>query len=306
MRLSSEMLDFAYSLCYPTAEKPELPDHSTRYTLFRERVSNNIYVFTSEVYAQVTAGAIVTQEGIILVDSLPFPTESKEMAAFLKRASRPGVRYVVLTHYHADHTYGIYLFPDADIVAHAKCRELLRQYGEPALKAAQVEEPELGEVVLRQPNITFDEGELSLQLGGRVIRLIHTPGHTADSVMVYVEDDRVLFAADTVMPVPAVIDGDTDVLRASLKKVVDLPIENLVQGHGEVILRGEVEGIVDASLKYLDAIEKKVAKAIKNGKGKEWLQKIDIESCGLSRIPLNGLVQQIHTANLMALYDRRT
>jgi cyclase len=278
----------------------------TRYTLFRERVSNNIYVFTSEVYAQVTAGAIVTQEGTILVDSLPFPTESKEMAAFLKRASRPGVRYVVLTHYHADHSYGSYLFPDADVVAHSKCRELLKQYGEPALKAAQVEEPELEEVVLRPPNITFDEGELSLQLGGRVIRLIHSPGHTADSVMVYVEDDRVLFAADTVMPVPAVIDGDTDTLRASLNKVVDLPIENLVQGHGEVILRGEVEGIVDASLKYLDAIEKKVARAIKNGKGKEWLQKIDIESCGLSRIPLNGLVQQIHTANLMALYDRRT
>jgi hypothetical protein len=77
-----------------------------------------------------------------------------------------------------------------------------------------------------------------------------------------------------------------------------------VQGHGEVILRGEVEVVVEASLKYLDTIEKKVAKAVKSGKGKKWLQKIDIESCGLSRIPLNGLVQQIHMANLMALYDR--
>ena len=274
--------------------------------MFRERVSNNIYVFTSEVYAQVTAGAVVTQEGAILIDTLPFPAESREMATFIERASRPGVRYVILTHYHADHTYGSYLFPHADIVAHAACLEVLAEHGEPALRAAQAEEPELEEVTIRLPNITFDEGEISLQLGGRVMRLIHAPGHTAGGVMVYIEDDRVLFASDTVMPVPAIADGDTDVLRESLKKVVELPIENLVQGHGEVILRGEVEVVVNASLKYLDAIEKRVAKAIKNNKGKESLLKIDIESCGLSRIPLNGLVQQIHIANMMTLYDRMT
>ncbi|MBN1812475.1 MAG: MBL fold metallo-hydrolase [Anaerolineae bacterium] len=274
--------------------------------MFRERVSNNIYVFTSEVYAQVTAGAVVTQEGVILIDTLPFPTESREMATFLERASRPGVRYVILTHYHADHTYGSYLFPQADIVAHADCLKLLAKHGEPELKAAQAEEPELEEVTIRLPNITFDEGAISLQLGGRVMRLIHTPGHTPGSIMVYIEDDRVLFASDTVMPVPAIVDGDTDALRASLKKVVELPIENLVQGHGEIILRGEVEVVVNASLKYLDTIEKRVAKAIKNKKGKESLQRIDIESCGLSRIPLNGLVQQIHVANMMTLYDRMT
>jgi cyclase len=272
--------------------------------VFRERVSNNIYVFTSEVYAQVTAGAVVTEEGVILIDTLPFPTESREMATFLEHASRPGVRYVILTHYHADHTYGSYLFPKSDIVAHADCLELLAKHGEAALKAAQAEEPDLEEVALRLPDITFDEGEISLQVGGRVMRLIHAPGHTAGGIMVYIEDDRVLFASDTVMPVPAIADGDIDVLRESLKKVVELPIENLVQGHGEVILRGEVEVVVNASLKYLDTIEKKVAKAIKSKKGKESLRKIDIESCGLSRIPLNGLVQQIHMANLMALYDR--
>ena len=79
-----------------------------------------------------------------------------------------------------------------------------------------------------------------------------------------------------------------------------------MQGHGEVILRGEVEVVVEASLKYLNTIEKKVAKAVKGRKGKEWLQRIDIESCGLSRIPLNGLVQQIHEANLVTLYERMT
>jgi len=272
--------------------------------VFRERVSSDIHVFTSELYARVTAGVIVTREGAILVDSLPFPVEARELAAFVARVCRPGVRYLILTHYHADHAYGAYLFPQADVVAHARCQELLTKIGAPALEEARAEEPELEEVVLRLPDITFDGGEMGLQLAGRVVRLIHAPGHTQDSVMVYVEQDRVLFAADTVMPVPSIVDGDVEALRASLHKVAELPIENIVQGHGEVILRGEVQDVVRASLAYLDAIEARVAKAIKRGESKEALQQISIEACGLSRIPLNGLVQQIHVANMLALYDR--
>ncbi len=277
--------------------------------MLRERVSNNIYVFTSDLYAQVTAGAVLTREGAILIDTLPFPEEAHEMATFIARICPPGVQYVILTHYHADHTYGAYLFPQADVMAHENCHTLLSQVGTPALEEAKVEMPELEDVVLRLPDITFNDGEIGVRLGERMVRLIHAPGHTQDSVMVYVEDDRVLFAADTVMPVPSVVDGDMDTLRASLQKVTELPIENMVQGHGEVILRGEVKGVVKISLDYLDTIEAKAAEALEidkgKGRGKGWetLLQDNIESCGLSRIPLNGLVQQIHVANLLALYD---
>lgn len=272
--------------------------------MVRERVSDDIYVFTSDLYAQVTAGAIVTPEGAILVDSLPFPSEASEMGEFIAQVCPGGVRYVILTHYHADHTYGAYLFPGADVVAHARCRELLAEVGVPALEAAQAESPELDEVVLRLPDITFEDGEATLRIAEKLVRLIHAPGHTQDSVMVYVEDSRVLFAADTAMPVPSIVDGDVDTFRKSLRKLVELPVENMVQGHGEVILRGEVRDVMNASLAYLDQIEALVAKTIKSGKDRRTLRRVSIESCGLSRIPLNGLVQQIHVANLMALYDR--
>ncbi len=271
--------------------------------MFRERVSDDTFVFTSDLYAQVTAGAIITPDGAILVDTLPFPVESREMAAFVNWTCPAGVRYVILTHYHADHTYGAFLFPQADIVAHALCRELVAQVGIPTLESIKREEPELEEVTLRLPDVTFDEGEIGLQLAGKVLRLIHAPGHTQDSVMVYVEDDRVLFAADTVMPVPSIVDGDVDAFRASLRKVLELPIDNIVQGHGEVMMRGEVKGVVQVSLNYLDKIEELVAKTVKRGT-RDKLRRNNIESCGLSRIPLNGLVQHVHVANLLALYDR--
>ena len=271
--------------------------------MFRERVSDDVYVFTSDLYAQVTAGAIVTPNGAILVDTLPFPVESREMANFVNWVCRPGVRYVILTHYHADHTYGAYLFPQADIVAHARCQELLVEVGMPALEAVKADEPALDEVTLRLPDITFDDEEMVIQLAGKVLRLIHVPGHTADSVAVYIENDRILFAADTLMPVPSIVDGDIEALGRSLQKMAELPVDNLVQGHGETMLRGEVQGAIQSSLNYLNTIEELVAKAVKQGK-KDELRENSIESCGLSRIPLNGLVQQVHVANLLALYDR--
>lgn len=274
--------------------------------MLRERVSDNIYIFTSDLYAQVTAGAIVTAQGTILVDSLPFPGETREMASFLPKVSAEKVRYVILTHYHADHAYGTHLFPEADLVCHKLCRQFLEERGHPALEEAKKHEPLLEEVELRLPDLTFEGEEMALQLADQIVRLIWAPGHTRDLAMVYVEDERVLFASDTMMPVPSIVDGSIQAFRRSLKRINDLEINNVVQGHGEVILVGEVDKAVSASLDYLDAIEERVAEAIQSGAGKKALRDDDIESTGLSRLPLHGQVQQIHTANLLALYDRRT
>jgi glyoxylase-like metal-dependent hydrolase (beta-lactamase superfamily II) len=279
---------------------------NARYAMFRERVSDNIYVFTSDLYAQVTAGVVVTPAGAILIDSLPFPSETQEMASFISGVCREGVRYVVLTHYHADHAYGTYLFPEADLVSHKLCHHLLQERGYPALEEAKAQEPLLEDVRLRLPDVTFEGEEMALQIAGQIIQLIWAPGHTRDLLMVYIENDQVLFASDTMMPVPSVADGDVDAYRESLKKIKGLEINNLVQGHGEVVLVGEVNKAVDAGLRYLDAIEEKVRVAIDSGEGKGALRDDNIESTGLSRLPLHGQVQGIHIANLMALHDRRS
>jgi hypothetical protein len=106
------------------------------------------------------------------------------------------------------------------------------------------------------------------------------------------------------MPLPHIVDGDVDALIASLQAIPALGLENVVQGHGELVLRGEIDDAVRSNLKYLDCIRRKVEALIKRNRPREAVRDIDIESCGKSRIPLNGLVTQLHTANLLALYDR--
>jgi cyclase len=273
-------------------------------TMLMERISEEIYVFTSDLYAQVTAGVIVTSEGAVVVDTLPFPQETRELLVFVQERGLR-VPFVINTHSHADHVNGSYLFEEADLVAHGRCRAILRRHGERVLEEAKAETPELAQVQLRLPSITFDQ-ELTLRLGDRTMRLIHLPGHTPDLIGVYVEEDKILFAGDAVMPVPYIVGGDREAMMDSLRIIGQLSLENIVQGHGEVILRGEVEQALESSIFYLKTIYEKVKEAVEAGAPPESVAEIDIEQCGKSRIPLNGLVQQLHEANLLHLYDLMT
>ncbi len=270
----------------------------------RERVSDDIYVFTSSLYAQVTASAVVHRDGIIVVDTLPFPSETRSMIAHLKELDKGKIKYLVNTHWHGDHTFGNYLFDDdVQLVCHRYCYEELLSNGRKSLLEAQAANPEFEEVELRVPDIIFDDGDLVIHVGNKSAELRLMPGHSRDMTVVYVREDKVLLAADAMMPVPYFVPGNRHEFRVSLEKILEYPLESMVQGHGEVLLRGEIPKAVAASLKYLDIIEKKVSKILKSGQPRTQLDKITIDECGRSRIPLNGAVQELHRINLYTLYD---
>jgi cyclase len=271
----------------------------------RERVTDDVYVFISDLYVEVSATIVITPEGCVLIDTLPFPQETKQIRDFAQRRCPRGIRYVVNSHHHADHIYGSYLFPEAELVAHRLCRETLLKVGEESLTRAKAQTPELAPVELRIPQLVF-ETEMLLRLGEKTIHLIHAPGHAPDELIVHIREDKVLAASDAVTPVPLVVRGDTAELIESLKLIKSLNLENIIQGHGGVLLRGEVDETIDSSVAYLKAIEKNVRTAVDKKQPCSTLKSIDIESCGKSRIPLGGLVQRLHQANLEYLYNVMT
>lgn len=270
--------------------------------LKRDRVSEGIYVFTSGLYAEVTASVIFTEEGAIVVDTLPFPQETRHMRDFIAQRHAK-VLYVVNTHSHADHIYGTYLFPEAEVVAHYRCRRLMERFAEDALAQAKQQTPQLADVKLRYPELLFNE-TLTLRLGGKTIEMDYSPGHARDVITVYVQEDRLMIASDTVMPVPYVVGGDLDDMIESLAAIKTKNIENLVQGHGEVLLRGEIEETLNANIGYLKSIDRLVREHIARGVPRNGVLDITIEDAGLSRIPLGGLSLRLHQANLLYLYDQ--
>lgn len=272
--------------------------------MVRERVAENVYVFTSDRYASVNAGAVIGPDWSVVIDTLPFPEETLVIKSFIEDELGSRVRYVINTHYHADHTLGTCWFEGAVVLAHARCRQLLDTRGRKGLAEAKRDNRELDKVETVLPSLVFDTGSIGLRVGKRTLQLIPLPGHSCDGTGVLILEDRVLFSGDVMMPVPYLVDGDFEQMQESMKRIPKLKLESLVQGHGDVILRGEVPSAVRANLSYMNNIAKHVRKAGRRKEPEAYLETVDIESCGKSRILLNGLAEELHHRNLLALLQQ--
>jgi glyoxylase-like metal-dependent hydrolase (beta-lactamase superfamily II) len=268
----------------------------------RERVSDNVYSFQSEVYAQVTAGAVIGPNWAVVIDTLASPEETLEIRDFIERELEVPVRYVVDTHYHADHAWGNCFFPGATVIAHSLCRQWLETRGQASLQEISKQNSSFRQVKIILPHITFDDSTLSLRVGKKTLTLISLPGHSQDNVGALIEEDRILFAGDAFMPMPYIVDGNIDDMVASFKKIAKMGLENVVQGHGDIVLRGEIDAYIKEDLAYLSAIRKAVRKASRRKFPLELLDEIDVESCGKSRVLIGGLAGELHRRNLRALY----
>lgn len=272
--------------------------------MHRERVSENVYWFQSEIYAQVTAGVIVGPQWAVLIDTLALPEESLNIRDFVEREIGVQVRYIINTHYHADHTWGNCFFPGAAIIAHELCHQLLIEKGIPSLEAARKQNPSFRQVKIVLPTLTFRQGVLTLRVGKKNLTILPSPGHSPDGISVLVEEDRVLFAGDSFMPLPYIVDGDADDITTSIKKISRMGLENIIQGHGDIVLRGEIDAAVKENLAYMANIRKVARTATRRRAVDDFLDENGVEACGKSRVYLGGLAKELHIRNLRALYQK--
>ena len=273
--------------------------------IHRERVADDVYIFQSDVYAQVNAGAVIAQEWAVVIDTLAFPDETLAIREFIEEELKRKVRYVINTHYHADHSWGNCFFPGAYVLSHRLCRANLEKFGEASLTTALETDKVFQKTQILLPHLTIDSGVLELIVGDKTLHFIELPGHSDDGIGVYIVEDEVLFAGDVWMPIPHIVDGDSDVMRESLRRIESLTLENVVQGHGEVILRGEVYTSIDDRIAYLDTIQKIVDEASDDDFPGEYLKEKTIEICGKSRILLGGAAEEIHQQNFRHLYHKK-
>lgn len=275
----------------------------------RERVTEDIVVFTSDLYVQVTASIVITNEGLVVIDSLLYPEETAQMVQYITERIKQPIRYVINTHHHADHTTGTSMFKAEHVIAHQQCREILNSRGRESLLRLKNGSPDMANVELVLPDIVFDE-RMQFHLGGKTFHLEHSPGHSHDSITVWLEEDNVLFAADTVMSLPYFVDGNFDDFLRSLQHLQDKHYESIIQGHGEVILRGEVQKKIASDIAYLEklriAVDKALASSDNPDKVKKALGSIKVGACGKSHILLNGAVETLHYQNVLALGDERS
>lgn len=190
--------------------------------------------------ALANAGFVIGDDGVLVIDSLFTPEAAQSLVAEIRRITPKPIRYVVNTHYHADHTGGDQVLRDAGaiIIAHKNVRGWVRTnninlFGDritPELKA-RVE-------ALAQPDVATDK-DLTIWLGSRKIVVSKVLGHTGGDLTVSVPDAKVLFTGDMLWRkvAPNLIDGSVQEWSAAVADFVSAPNAGetrFVPGHGDV------------------------------------------------------------------------
>src|SRR5215207_9288061 len=91
-----------------------------------KKLGEGIYVYIGKNYNSNT-GIILTQDGVVLIDSGHAPTDSRAVAEAVKKLTPMPVRFLIDTEPHPDHTTGHFVFsPPAVIIAAAGAGESMR------------------------------------------------------------------------------------------------------------------------------------------------------------------------------------
>ena len=186
------------------------------------------------------AGFVIGDDGVLVVDALFTPDAARALVAEIRRLTPKPIRYVVNTHYHADHSGGDQVLRDAGaiIIAHRNVRGWVRTnnialFGDritPELKA-RIE-------ALPLPDLTTDK-DLTIWLGPRKIEVRTVLGHTVGDLTVAVPDAHVLFTGDLLWRkvAPNLIDGSVaewSATDADFAAMPDAAKTTYVPGHGDV------------------------------------------------------------------------
>ncbi|MGL6113008.1 MAG: MBL fold metallo-hydrolase [Rubrivivax sp.] len=215
------------------------------------------------------AGFVVTPEGVLVVDALGSPALALELLAEIRRITPAPVRYVVVTHYHADHIYGLQAFKDAGAIIIAQRDGLLYLGSDTAQLRLKASREELAPAVDEQTRLVaadrWIDRPTTLQFGGLDFLLQPAgPAHTPEDLVVWVPQRKLLFAGDLVFRgrIPFVGQADSGRWIAALDELLSFDANIIVPGHGPVSASSRAD--LELTRDYLVYLRRTMGEAARN------------------------------------------
>ena len=185
------------------------------------------------------AGFVVTPSGVVVVDALGSPVLAKKLIAEIKKVSNQKIVAVIVSHYHADHIYGLQEFKKigATIYAQGEGRNYLSsETAKQRLIASRVDFAPWVNAGTRliSADVWIDK-TFNLKVGGIDFLISRVgPAHAPEDLMVYVPSEKVLFAGDLVFRgrIPFVGNADSKGWLLALDEIERLNPNIVIPGHG--------------------------------------------------------------------------
>lgn len=203
------------------------------------------------MHPQVTTIYLVGRGQTLTIDSGEDAERYRWMLkGYLAATEHAEIALSAVTHYHADHSANLrWLRDEFSAEVH------VLEQGVPLMSDRL---PETGMRLMH-------DGETIEVAGGLSLDLIHTPGHSADSVCYFFEDEGVLFTGDTILGSTTTTVNDLADYMQSLEKLLTLPNLRLIcPGHGPVI--GEPKTYIEDYIRHRNERERQIVGLLSDGR----------------------------------------
>jgi glyoxylase-like metal-dependent hydrolase (beta-lactamase superfamily II) len=213
------------------------------------------------------AGFVVTDEGVVVFDALGTPALGEGMLAAIRNVTRKPIRRVIVSHYHADHVYGLQALKSAgaEIWAHRRAE----QYFNSGLAAERLEQrkrdlfPWVDDNTRVVAPDVWLEGDTDFRLGGVTFRILYSGGaHSPEDLLMFVVEERVLFAGDLLFAgrVPFVGNADSRGWLRAMEAIIPLKPSVVIPGHGPA--SRDVERDLVLTRDYLAYLRRAMGRAV--------------------------------------------
>jgi cyclase len=241
------------------------------------KVKDGIYVYAPD-QTTTTCSMVVTQEGVVMIDSCNNPLDSRKMLAAVKKVTDKPIRFLIDTEVHNDHTWNHYVFsPPAVVINHEGAAEGMKKGLDPKrIETLSKQSPEMAAVVkdykFLPPDIEYKD-RMTLNLGERTFELIFLKNvHSEADTAIWLPKERVLFAASAanvrtminLRPHVAIPD-----VLAGYKLMKSLNPEVVIPGHGPP----STTKIFDEYEGFYTLLAKRVGEMAAQGKSLEEIKK---------------------------------
>jgi glyoxylase-like metal-dependent hydrolase (beta-lactamase superfamily II) len=215
------------------------------------------------------AAFIVTGQGVVVIDALGSPALAQQLVAAIRKITPQPITHVIVTHYHADHVYGLQVFKalGARILAHRAALGYLNS--DTAQLRLQASRQELAPWIdANTALVEADEWldtERELKIGEVQLQVKHVgPSHTPEDLVVYLPQQRLLFAGDLVFRarIPFVGQADSRRWMTALDGLLALDARVIVPGHGPVSESARED--MQLTRDYLGYLRSTMGRAAKN------------------------------------------
>ena len=205
------------------------------------------------------AGFVITPGGVVVVDALGSPILAQKLIAEIKKITPQKIVAVIVSHYHADHVYGLQEFKKigAKIYAQGEGRSYLSsETAKQRLIASRIDfAPWVNaDTTLIAADVWIDQ-KTQLRIGGIDFLVTRVgPAHAPEDLMVYVPTEKALFAGDLVFRgrIPFVGNADSKGWLAALDEIEKLNPKIVIPGHGNYSINPAQDIVFTRNyLKYL-------------------------------------------------------